>query len=219
MKSYYQGRHARTYNKQWRTFSERTLTAVLPVLEKAALLQQRDHRLCILDVGCGTGILLKQLAERFPEAELYGVDASQDMLEQAQLTLDTIPHAHLVQTELTLGESVTLPFAPATFDIITCTNTLHYFGNPVAMLRRWRDLLVVMGHAVIEDYTLRNSPIPWNALEGAIKLYDPQHVRLYSPSDAQAFSQQAGFQVLLEHTIPIDFFCQGWIVLLEAGGP
>ncbi len=216
MKSYYRGRHARTYNRQWRTFSERTLAAVLPVLEKAVLLQQRDYHLRILDVGCGTGILLKQLVERFPDAELYGVDASPSMLEQAQHILGTIPHVHLVQAELALGESATLPFAPAMFDIITCTNALHYFRDPVAMLRRWRDLLVAMGHMVIEDYTLRNSPVPWNAFEGAIKLYDPQHVRLYPPSDAQSFSQQAGFHVLHAHTFPIDLFCQGWVVLLEA---
>jgi len=34
----------------------------------------------VLDVGCGTGVLLKQLTEQFPEAELYGVDSSADML-------------------------------------------------------------------------------------------------------------------------------------------
>jgi len=67
---------------------------------------------------------------------------------------------------------------------------------------------------MIEDYTLRNSPVPWNAFEGAIKLYDPQHVRLNQCSDAQSFSQQAGFHVLHAHTFPIDFLCQGWVVLL-----
>jgi len=216
MKSYYQDRHARTYNRQWRIFSERTLAAVLPVVEQAVLFQQRDHHLRILDIGCGTGLLLEQLAERFPDAELSGVDASSSMLEQAQRVLGTIPHIHLAQAQLALGESVSLPFAPASFDIITCTNTLHYFSDPVAMLRRWRELLDARGHLVIEDYTLRNSPVPWNAFEGAIKLYDPQHVRLHQCSDAQSFSQQAGFHVLHTHTFPIDFLCQGWVVLLEA---
>ncbi len=78
----------------------------------------------------GTGLLLSKLAERFPSAELTGVDASPSMLEQAQHALGTRPHVHLVQAELGLGENVSPPFAPATFDIITCTNTLHYFSDP-----------------------------------------------------------------------------------------
>ena len=215
MRSYYQGRHALNYNWQWRTFTERTLAAVHSALEKVVLSQQQNH-LSILDIGCGTGSLLRQLAERFPDAELYGVDASPSMLEQAQHVLNTIPHIHLMQAELGVEERVTLPFAPATFDIITCTNTLHYFKDPVVMLRRWCELLTATGHMVIEDYILRNSPIPWTVLEGAIRLYDPQHVQLYQFSDIQAFGQQVGFQVLYEHTFPIDFFCRGWVVLLES---
>lgn len=216
MKSYYQGWHARNYNRQWHTFTERTLTAVLPELEKAVLSRPRNHQLCILDVGCGTGLLLKQLAQRFPAAELYGVDASPNMLEQAQHALRDVPHMHLTEMEVGSGAQVNLPFAPTTFDLITCSNTLHYFTDPVATLRGWRERLVSLGHIVMEDYILRSVPLPWHAFEWIIKFYDPQHVRLYRPSDVQAFSQQAGLQVLHAHTFPIDFFCRGWVVLLEA---
>ena len=216
MKSYYQRGHAQNYNRQWRTFTERTLAAVLPSIESAVLLRQRDHQLRILDIGCGTGLLLKRLAERFPDAELYGIDTSASMLEQAQRALRNKPRSHVVQAELGSSGHKNLPFAPSSFDLITCTNTLHYFSDPIAVLRGLRELLVPLGHVVIEDYTLRSFPLPWNVFEWAIKLYDPQHVRLYPPCDVQSFSQQASFQVIHLHTFPIDFFCQGWVVLLEA---
>ncbi|MBN0810359.1 methyltransferase domain-containing protein, partial [Pseudomonas aeruginosa] len=37
----------------------------------------------IYDLGCGTGIATELLARRWPLAELYGVDSSVEMLEEA----------------------------------------------------------------------------------------------------------------------------------------
>lgn len=41
----------------------------------------------ILEVGCGTGKNLVTLCQRFPDAELVGVDISADMLQQARRNL------------------------------------------------------------------------------------------------------------------------------------
>ncbi|GAB4398174.1 MAG: hypothetical protein OHK0053_16250 [Microscillaceae bacterium] len=38
----------------------------------------------ILEVGCGTGVNLRQLGQKFPHAELFGLDVSRDMLVQAR---------------------------------------------------------------------------------------------------------------------------------------
>ena len=160
--------------------------------------------------------MLRRLGERFPDAELYGIDTSVSMLEQAQHALRNTPRSHVAQAGSGSDGRVNLPFATSSFDLITCTNTLHYFSDPIAVLRGLRELLVPLGHVVIEDYTLRSFPLPWNILEWAIKLYDLQHVRLYRSCDVPSFSQQASFQVIHMHTFPIDFFCQGWVVLLEA---
>ena len=46
----------------------------------------------VLDVACGTGILLKQLLEQVPDVEAYGVDASADMLAQARAVLKGQPN-------------------------------------------------------------------------------------------------------------------------------
>lgn len=41
----------------------------------------------ILEIGCGTGKNLTQLAQHLPQARLVGLDLSEDMLEQAQKNL------------------------------------------------------------------------------------------------------------------------------------
>ena len=221
MRTYYTQKNAQRYNRTWRSFLEKTLAATISLIEMTHLDEETDKRarpVRILDAACGTGLLLAQLARLMPRAELYGVDASQAMLTQAADLLRDCPHTHLIQASIADGETAGLPFAPAFFDLITCTNTLHYFSDPVATLRGLRRLLVSTGQLVIEDYVLRGFPFPWKAFEWAIKLYDPQHVRLYTCSDAQSLCRQAQFQVLHTQVFPIDLFCQGWALLLKSSG-
>ncbi len=60
----YTGKYAWRYNQRWRTYNERTLAEVLTMIDLAAL---RTHTACagwqprLLDVACGTGLLLKRL--------------------------------------------------------------------------------------------------------------------------------------------------------------
>ena len=54
--------------------------ALYPVL--LAQLAQIPHR-SVLDVGCGTGALLRQIKDRWPESQCAGVDLSPGMVESA----------------------------------------------------------------------------------------------------------------------------------------
>ena len=85
----------------------------------------------VLDVACGTGILLKELLERVPGVEAYGVDASEDMLTQARAALKDKPHVYLACVKIGTGETANLPYAQETFDLITFTNALHDVPDPV----------------------------------------------------------------------------------------
>ena len=70
---------------------------------------------------------------------------------------------------------------------------------------------------MIEDYVLRGFPFPWKAFEWVIKYYDPQHIRLYTLSEAQALCRDVGFQVVLTKSFQIDLFCQGWVLCTLPG--
>ena len=85
-----------------------------------------------LDVGCGTGILLQRLLERVPTLQACGIDASADMLTQAHLTLSAWPDVELLQVRFGADAPADFPYAPETFDLITCTNVLHYLSQPEA---------------------------------------------------------------------------------------
>ena len=72
---------AADYDRSWlqRVFFKRVQNAVLDIISGL-----QPHRLRLLDVGCGTGALLRRAAERFPEGELYGVDPAPEMVRVAQ---------------------------------------------------------------------------------------------------------------------------------------
>ncbi|HYU71905.1 MAG TPA: methyltransferase domain-containing protein [Ktedonobacteraceae bacterium] len=119
---------------------------------------------------------------------------------------------HLHCAELSREANAGLPYPPAFFDVITCTNVLHYLQEPVAVLRGFNTLLVKQGQLILEDYVLRGFPFPWKALEWLIRLYDPGHRFLFSQEQAQHLCQQAGFHVVRAQTFPIDGVTQGWTV-------
>ncbi|WP_293285490.1 methyltransferase domain-containing protein [Microcoleus sp. PH2017_40_RAT_O_B] len=63
-------------------------------------INQGEH---ILDLGCGTGVLIQRLLQVSPEAEVFGVDTCAEMLEIAKQKLPEF-------VELKLGSADNLPF-------------------------------------------------------------------------------------------------------------
>jgi ubiquinone/menaquinone biosynthesis C-methylase UbiE len=213
MKSYYQGQHAAHYNRTWHTFLQKTLDAACAMIDVAPLQQKTQtyqRPLRILDTACGTGVLLQHLLHIFPSAEVYGMDASADMLAQARHLLQQAPRVHLSQGVLGGESTAGLAYPPAFFDLITCTNALHYLQEPLVVLKRFRELLAEQGQLVLEDYTLRGHPLLWRELEWIIKRYDPQHRSLYTAIEAQRLCLQAGLQTKAVRTFPVSLLCQGW---------
>ena len=169
----------------------------------------------VLDVACGTGILLKQLIERLPDVEAYGVDASAEMLAQAHAALDSQPNVHLEQAVVKAGETAGLPFAPDSFDLITFTNALQEIAEPVAVLAGLRRLLAPEGQLVLEDYARRKPPFPWAAFAWLTKRIDPAYVRAYTLAEAQSLCVQAGLRVVCKKAFTINWLWHGWVLRAE----
>ena len=79
----------------------------------------------VLDIGCGTGVFLRLVAER--GAVPFGLDASQALLEIAR---ERVPEAELI-----VGEMEQLPYDNNTFDLVTGFNSFFFAADLVAALR------------------------------------------------------------------------------------
>ena len=214
MSRYYVGKQARSYNTRLRAFSDRTLSEALAMVDFGALRhhagEQEGRAPRMLDVACGTGLFLKRILERAPEIEAYGIDGSADMLEQARATLSQYPHARLEHVVVGADATATLPFAPATFDLITCTNALHAMPAPLGALLEWKRLLAPGGHIVLEDIARREPPFPWRPFEWLVRRVVGESVHIFALAEAKSLCLEAGLRIASEKVFSIDWLLHGW---------
>ena len=81
----------------------------------------------VLDVACGTGDVSFHLHEIFPDASITGLDLSRGMLEIAKKKLagmgdDARKHISFIE-----GDSLKMPFADETFDLVTVAYGVRNF--------------------------------------------------------------------------------------------
>jgi SAM-dependent methyltransferase len=216
---FYSSWWARRYDLIWRHFTRRTLAQALRLIDFATL-RAVPERLGrpprVLDAGCGTGVLLGELLRRAPRIEVYGVDASADMLAQARKTLAGRANVHVERATLGAGTTAGLPFAPGTFDLITCTNTLHAIGSPVAMLAGLAPLLAPGGQLVLEDYAQRSAPFPWHWFEDLMRRLDASYVRAYTLEEACDLCAAAHLRIAQAAGITVDWLWRAWALRATA---
>ena len=101
----------------------------------------------LLDVGTGTGqvaLVLAELGHR-----VTGIDLAEGMLALARDKSVGMANPPNLQ----VGDAVTPPFEPATFDAVTCRYLLWTLREPSVALARWRALLRPGGRLAAVDST------------------------------------------------------------------
>lgn len=92
----------------------------------------------VLDVGCGAGQTLLQLAERVGvTGRVVGVDVSEQLLARAR---ERVAEAGLAQVELVLGDAATQRFE-APFDVVFSRFGVMFFEDAVAAFQNLRRAL------------------------------------------------------------------------------
>jgi ubiquinone/menaquinone biosynthesis C-methylase UbiE len=215
MSKYYKGKRAQHYNTRWHKFNARTLAETLAMIDIQALhsIQEQHGRLPrVLDVACGTGLLLKQLLARVPGMEVYGLDASADMLAQAKTALQNQPHVHLELMQISSGLASNLSYAQESFDLVTCTNALHDMPEAAALLAGLGKLLEPGGQLVLEDFAPRQPRLIWAAFEWFLQQIEGNKVHAYTLKEAHSLCDQVGLHVTNEKEFIIDWLWHGWVL-------
>ena len=76
-----------------------------------------------LDLGTGTGSVARILAERYPEADIVGVDISERMLDEARRRTDS------PRVRYDAADAGKLPYDDASFDLVTLGNMIPFFDE------------------------------------------------------------------------------------------
>ncbi len=93
----------------------------------AEFVRGRDQRsLSLVDVACGTGRYLEQIAQAFPAMPLTGVDLSAAYIDEAAAYLASRRNVRVLQ-----GNAEALPLPSASHDIATCVYLFHELPHDV----------------------------------------------------------------------------------------
>ncbi|MBO0894197.1 MAG: methyltransferase domain-containing protein [Acidimicrobiales bacterium] len=106
---------------RWRT-AENSAAFLLPHLSPT-------HR--VLDVGCGPGTITLGLATRVPHGEVVGVDASEEVLDQAR---SAAAREGRTNVAFETGDAYALRFEAASFDVVFAHQLLQHLSDPPAAL-------------------------------------------------------------------------------------
>jgi len=139
------------YDEVWRKYAH--LDAVSPAAFHRRRLVARwigalaPAPTSVLDVGCGQGDLLKELAARVPEAHLFGADLSEQSLED---TRRKHPNADVFRLDLADPEFDRLHEERRDqFDVIVCCEVLEHLEDDRLGVRRLKSLLAPGGHLAV----------------------------------------------------------------------
>jgi ubiquinone/menaquinone biosynthesis C-methylase UbiE len=77
-----------------------------------------------LDVGTGTGMAARLVAERYPESEVVGVDVSSAMIDEARRLL---PDGFAGRVRFEVADASSLPFEDGAFDLVVLLNMIPFF--------------------------------------------------------------------------------------------
>ncbi len=114
----------------------------------------------VLDVACGTGDVSFRLDELFPDAQITGLDLSPGMLEIAKKKLSAMDESAKKHISFIEGDSLKMPFADDTFDMVTVAYGVRNFEH---LEDGYREMLRVLKPGgvlcVIELSEPANAPI------------------------------------------------------------
>ena len=133
----------------------------------------------LLEVGCGTGFLLGDLHDRFPEAAVAGCDILFDALLYAQPRL---PGVLVFQ-----ADACELPIERR-FDVVIALDVIEHLDDDVAALREMFRVVERGGGLVL---TVPQHEWLWSATDEYSR-----HRRRYSRAELRAKTRAAGFDVL-----------------------
>ncbi len=120
-----------------------------------------DHLRCaklqparILDIGCGTGHFTRLLDRHYKKADIVALDLAEGMLyhcrRQRGLRLPWHGGRHYCA-----GDACQLPFANASFDLVTSNLALQWIAKPAQMLHEMRRVLAPGGLMLFSTFGRR----------------------------------------------------------------
>jgi tRNA (cmo5U34)-methyltransferase len=118
----------------------------------AGPIPETDEVLCVLDLGCGTGLELEAILCKAPNASITGIDVSAHMLRKLR---ETYAH-HSEQLTLIRASYLDVLLGEHSYDYVVAVMTLHHLlpAKKVSLYQRIREALRQEGAYIEGDWVV-----------------------------------------------------------------
>ncbi|MBA7639640.1 2-methoxy-6-polyprenyl-1,4-benzoquinol methylase [subsurface metagenome] len=155
------------------------VTNLLPfkLLHRKVLSQLKLYNLkdSLLDVGCGSGNLIIQVAKKYPSLDLIGVDLSSEILELAKKK--AVENNLNDKIVFKIGSVESLPFPDKSVDFILSTLSLHHWEDPKQAFEEIFRVLTDGGVLLIFDFRRDARKFFYGLLKFATKVVVPKALK------------------------------------------
>ncbi len=136
----------------------------------------------LLDLGCSSGGFLQAVAS--PSWRLYGIEMSESVAQRAESASGA---------QVFVGDILDAPYAPASFDVITCFHVFEHLYEPLAVLKKVAEWLKPGGlfYLMVPNIDSAGAKVfktYWYALEL------PRHLSHFSPKSLSSLARSAGLE-------------------------
>lgn len=153
----------------------------------------------MIDLGCGEGITLAKIIQKFPETEIIGVDHDPEKIKICRR----------YRLPVKLADLTCLPLAANTFDCALLIEVLEHLKVKQVnqVIKEIHRILKPGGRLIILFPHDRNFKIArFLTLKFKEAFYDYGHLRQWQPSEAKKAFQKAGFKIVANCSLPINFW-------------
>ena len=158
----------------------------------------------ILDIGCGSGMTVKLMAELAEKARISAIDYSPDMVELAKATcLDQIASGRIAIVQCEVSR---LCFDDETFELVTAFETYYFWPNLINDLKEIKRVLKPGGRLLMVNECYKD-PAFEERNSRCVRLADMQ---IHDPYEYEGFLASAGFKLSNINTVPE----KNWIAAL-----
>ncbi|MEM7351170.1 MAG: class I SAM-dependent methyltransferase [Acidobacteriota bacterium] len=163
-------------------------------------------RLTALDVGCGTGFPLLELADRLgPTSTVYGIDAWDHAVARARQKARVRGNTNV---QVTHGDAADMPYDDSSFDLIVSNLGLNNFDNPTVVMAECRRVCAPAGRLALttnlvghmgEFYKIYEQTLVATGNSHRVDQLHRQEAHRATPEGLHSLFSQAGFEVTVCH--------------------
>jgi len=161
------------------------------------LIKYTQGKKTIVDIGCGEGILLEKLMQKYPAKEIIGIDAEKENIEICKkYGLNVI-----------FGSAYNLPLKDNSIDCIILAEVIEHLDQPSKAIGEIHRVLKKNGMLIMlfpNDLMFLVARLLTLKVKEAF--YDTGHVKQWSPQKARKFLSEHNFSISLQQSIPFFFW-------------